>query len=462
MVHEQRAGDAAGVFLSHTWKDKGFVRRLAGDLRAAGVRVWLDEAELTVGDSLIEKIRAGIDEMEYLAVVLTPQSVASEWVKREVDIAMSQEIEGKRLKVLPLMLEECALPGFLQGKVYADFAKPENYDTALAGLLKRLGSRNAVADGLARASQIAPFLESRVGARNAAIVGAVGVVAAGTHSLDLWEVSAGLAGGLLLAVLNARQSVWSNAIVRCYQHTVLYVFILAVSSPIVILIVARLARELLPETIKVCWAGAVEASDSAPRDVWAALGAPDGIVASFDTTGAQATFVFAGAEDTFELLELAELLGSQTDVVRQASVLAFERNGSLGVGFEESEWVVQDKAHEERLVVPRTALVAGTIWNKDYASFFGTQEDPDGVWAFMLLGLDKFDTKGDNRPRVTLRRTQSRVGSPDIDALGLLFETTNRGRYVGVVLAILLSISLGILVPLGARFRLTEDGELLY
>ena len=45
----------ASIFLSHNYRDKPFVRTLAQDLSAMGVRVWLDEAELKVGDSLITR-----------------------------------------------------------------------------------------------------------------------------------------------------------------------------------------------------------------------------------------------------------------------------------------------------------------------------------------------------------------------------------------------------------------------
>jgi hypothetical protein len=47
------------VFLSHNEKDKPFVKKLARDLDSHGVKYWLDEAEINVGDSLIEKIRFG-------------------------------------------------------------------------------------------------------------------------------------------------------------------------------------------------------------------------------------------------------------------------------------------------------------------------------------------------------------------------------------------------------------------
>lgn len=103
------------VFLSHNKEDKPFVKQLARDLENHGVKCWLDEAEINVGDSLIEKIRSGLDEVDYVAVILSPNSIASPWVQREVDVAMNQEIKGKRVKVLPIMYRNCDLPGFLLG-----------------------------------------------------------------------------------------------------------------------------------------------------------------------------------------------------------------------------------------------------------------------------------------------------------------------------------------------------------
>ena len=44
----------SSIFLSHNSKDKHFVRKLANDLRRQGFYVWVDEAEIKLGDSLIE------------------------------------------------------------------------------------------------------------------------------------------------------------------------------------------------------------------------------------------------------------------------------------------------------------------------------------------------------------------------------------------------------------------------
>jgi len=126
------------VFISHNWKDKEVARQIAKDLTARGIGVWLDEAEIRLGDSLIEKIREGIDNVEYLLVLLSSASVDSQWVRKEVDTAMNQEIEGKRVKVLPVLLDECDLPGFLKGKFYADLKTMTNYDTVLNLIEERM------------------------------------------------------------------------------------------------------------------------------------------------------------------------------------------------------------------------------------------------------------------------------------------------------------------------------------
>ena len=128
-----------GVFLSHTGVDKPFVRQLSADLMARGVeRVWLDEAEIDIGDSLIAKIEQGIKLSRYIVVVLSKKSIDAPWVKKELDIAMNREIASGEVVVLPLLYEECELPEFLKGKLYADFSKPEEYEAVLAKLLRRL------------------------------------------------------------------------------------------------------------------------------------------------------------------------------------------------------------------------------------------------------------------------------------------------------------------------------------
>jgi hypothetical protein len=134
----------SSVFLSHSHADKEFVRKLAADLRLAGHTVWIDEAEINVGDSLIAKLREGLDQVDYVAAIVSAASVASEWVTRELDIASNRELREKRVVVLPVLIEKVRLPGFLDGKFYADFTDSANYRNALGLLLRALGDATPV------------------------------------------------------------------------------------------------------------------------------------------------------------------------------------------------------------------------------------------------------------------------------------------------------------------------------
>jgi len=112
------------VFLSHSHKDKRFVRSLARKLEDYGIVVWLDEGELRVGDSLIERISSVIHETPLLLAILSRTSVKSNWVKEELHLAMTRQIKRSRVTVLPLIKEECPIPKFLAGRLYADFTTP--------------------------------------------------------------------------------------------------------------------------------------------------------------------------------------------------------------------------------------------------------------------------------------------------------------------------------------------------
>jgi hypothetical protein len=128
-----------GIFLCHSYEDKPFVRILKCELVLKGVEnVWVDEAEIMIGDSLISKIQEGIDKTEYFGIIISPRSIESPWVRQELEQAMNIEIQTKTVKVLPLLYEKCELPGFLRGKLYADFTSEVKFENELNKVLKRL------------------------------------------------------------------------------------------------------------------------------------------------------------------------------------------------------------------------------------------------------------------------------------------------------------------------------------
>jgi len=111
------------VFISYSSKNREFAEKLATDLRASGVGVWFDQWEIKVGDSITQKINDGIHDNDYLAVVLSPDSVASDWVKKEINAAMMKELNRRSVFVLPILYRDCKIPALIADKRYADFRK---------------------------------------------------------------------------------------------------------------------------------------------------------------------------------------------------------------------------------------------------------------------------------------------------------------------------------------------------
>lgn len=65
---ETGPGDSliAACFISYSHADKPLAQALAAGLRARGYRVWIDQGELKIGDSLVTAISAAIDQVDFL------------------------------------------------------------------------------------------------------------------------------------------------------------------------------------------------------------------------------------------------------------------------------------------------------------------------------------------------------------------------------------------------------------
>lgn len=127
------------VFISYSHDDSNFALRLENALKARSIDVWIDSQEILPGDSLIKKIREGIDSSQYVCALISGTSIISPWVQNELDIAMTQQIENRKVKVIPLVLEEnLTLPSFLVGKLYVDFSKPEYFEQGISQIERRL------------------------------------------------------------------------------------------------------------------------------------------------------------------------------------------------------------------------------------------------------------------------------------------------------------------------------------
>jgi hypothetical protein len=101
------------LFLSYATENKDFVSPLAAALIERGVRVWYDETEIGVGDSLRESIDRGLSRSRFGAVVLSPAFFAKRWTSYELNGLVSREIQGRKV-ILPIWHPELQMSELLR------------------------------------------------------------------------------------------------------------------------------------------------------------------------------------------------------------------------------------------------------------------------------------------------------------------------------------------------------------
>lgn len=144
-----------GVFLSHSSRDRDFVQRLAADLAGRGLPVWLDTWELSPGDTLDERIAAGLDASACVVLVVSRHTAGSTWVAREVESALAREGRERRRLVFPIRIDDAALPDAVAARVHIDFGA--GYLTGFEPLAEALERAGALAEGATLAGQAVPL-----------------------------------------------------------------------------------------------------------------------------------------------------------------------------------------------------------------------------------------------------------------------------------------------------------------
>ncbi|MCR1026427.1 TIR domain-containing protein [Cellulophaga baltica] len=90
------------VFISHSSEDKdSFVRPLVIELQQLGIKVWYDEFELKLGDSLRKSIDKGLINSRYGIVVLSKSFFNRNWTQYELNGFVNREMNGFKV-ILPI------------------------------------------------------------------------------------------------------------------------------------------------------------------------------------------------------------------------------------------------------------------------------------------------------------------------------------------------------------------------
>lgn len=104
------------VFISYSHQDRRFVKNLAAHLQQAGIKVVLDIWAIGIGERIKRRVEEAILGSSYFVLIASPDSMASDWVKAELDTAINLELNGK-LAILIVQLRPCAVHPLMAGKL---------------------------------------------------------------------------------------------------------------------------------------------------------------------------------------------------------------------------------------------------------------------------------------------------------------------------------------------------------
>ena len=98
----------ADIFISYSRKDSVQAEQLAELLASAGLSCWIDKSGIDLATSWSGEITQAINDCKAFLILLSPSSVTSQNVSREVSLASE-----RKKKILPLDLEPAELPNDL-------------------------------------------------------------------------------------------------------------------------------------------------------------------------------------------------------------------------------------------------------------------------------------------------------------------------------------------------------------
>ncbi len=109
------------VFISHNKVDKKIARDIALFLVAEDINVWVDEWEISAGDSIVDEIQSGLKKCTHFLILWSKNADTSKWVRSELKTVIMKAIESGRPKIIPVKLDSTPLPELIIDRKYVSY-----------------------------------------------------------------------------------------------------------------------------------------------------------------------------------------------------------------------------------------------------------------------------------------------------------------------------------------------------
>jgi tetratricopeptide (TPR) repeat protein len=127
------------IFISYSHEDKEWVKDwLVPGLEKGGLQVHIDYRDFEIGVPVLENLGQAVETCDQTLLVISKNWLNSQWANLEALMQQTGDPIGIKRRTLPLMLEKCSLPPWLEIFTHADFTDPAHRETELTRLITQL------------------------------------------------------------------------------------------------------------------------------------------------------------------------------------------------------------------------------------------------------------------------------------------------------------------------------------
>lgn len=131
------------VFCSYSQNDKELVTKVKERLYKNGFDVFDQNNDISIGSNLLSAINDAINSSDAVLFFISKNTGDSYFMQQEISLAVSNKLNGKEIKLIPIKLDEGAeIPFFLKDYLYLDASDPSDFEMVINQLTIDLQKEN--------------------------------------------------------------------------------------------------------------------------------------------------------------------------------------------------------------------------------------------------------------------------------------------------------------------------------
>jgi hypothetical protein len=126
------------IFVSYSIEDVSKVLQVKREIESDGHRIWMYPRAIEPGDHIVESERKGIEDSDFVIIMLSENSIKSKAVLEEIEITKSVQSQSGKRKLIYIRIDDKIPLRNDEGIQISDLSNHRSYPIELHKLLKKI------------------------------------------------------------------------------------------------------------------------------------------------------------------------------------------------------------------------------------------------------------------------------------------------------------------------------------